>query len=176
MIQYRVLSEEELCPQLFHKFIRRQKVTKCWRRVKGKWVIRDDPFIDDWGEREYEYLVKCLRHTVASGGIVYGAFLDGDMKGFFSVEAEPFGKNKDYLDLSCIHVSEDLRGEGIGRELFLRAAKWAKEKGAKKLYISGHSAVETQAFYKAMGCVEAKEYNQKHVELEPYDCQLEYKI
>ena len=97
MIQYRVLSEEELCPQLFHKFIRRQKVTKCWRRVKGKWVIRDDPFIDDWGEREYEYLVKCLRHTVASGGIVYGAFLDGNMKGFFSVEAEPFGKNKDYL-------------------------------------------------------------------------------
>ena len=45
-----------------------------------------------------------------------------------------------------------------------------------KLYISGHSAVETQAFYKAMGCVEAKEYNQKHVELEPYDCQLEYQI
>ncbi|MCI8896985.1 MAG: hypothetical protein HFI61_04170, partial [Lachnospiraceae bacterium] len=35
-------------------------------------------------------------------------------------------------------------------------------------------AVETQAFYRAMGCVEAQEYNKEHVEKEPYDCQLEY--
>ena len=30
-----------------------------------------------------------------------------------------------------------------------------------------------KAFYKSMGCVEAEVYNQKHVEDEPYDCQLE---
>ena len=42
-----------------------------------------------------------------------------------------------------------------------------------KLYISAHSAVESQAFYKAMGCVEAEVYHQGHVEEEPYDCQLE---
>ncbi len=176
MIQYRELSEEELCPRLFHKFIRHQKVTMCWRKVKGKWVITEDPFIDDWGEREYEYLVKCLKHTVAVGGVVFGAFQDQVLKGFASVEAEPFGKRGNYRDLSCIHVSEEMRGGGIGRRLFLLAADWARGKGAEKLYISGHSAVETQAFYKAMGCVEAVEYNQKHVELEPYDCQLEYRV
>ena len=55
----------------------------------------------------------------------------------------------------------------------LLAKKWAKQKGAKKLYISAHSAVESQAFYKSMGCVEAEVYNQKHVEDEPYDCQLD---
>ena len=52
-------------------------------------------------------------------------------------------------------------------------SEWAKQKGAKKLYISAHSAVESQAFYKSMGCVEAEVYNKKHVEDEPYDCQLE---
>ena len=62
---------------------------------------------------------------------------------------------------------------GIGRTLFDAAKEWARKNGAEKLYISAHSAVESQAFYKAMGCVEAKEYNQKHVEEEPYDCQLE---
>ncbi|MDF2592353.1 MAG: GCN5-related N-acetyltransferase, partial [Clostridia bacterium] len=31
-----------------------------------------------------------------------------------------------------------------------------------------------QAFYKAMGCVEAKEYNDRLVAEEPFDCQLEY--
>ncbi len=41
------------------------------------------------------------------------------------------------------------------------------------LYISAHSAVETQAFYKKMGCTEAQQYRQEHVEQEPYDCQLE---
>ena len=56
---------------------------------------------------------------------------------------------------------------------FTNIKEWAKQKGAKKLYISAHSAVESQAFYKSMGCVEAEVYNKKHVEDEPYDCQLE---
>lgn len=78
------------------------------------------------------------------------------------------------MDLSSIHVSEDMRGQGIGRELFSAAKRFAAGKNAKKLYISAHSAVESQAFYKAMGCVEAAEYNAEHVAKEPYDCQLEY--
>ena len=44
----------------------------------------------------------------------------------------------------------------------------------KKLYISAHSAVESQAFYKKMGCVEAEEYDPAHTAAEPCDCQLEY--
>ena len=36
---------------------------------------------------------------------------------------------------------------------FANIKEWAKQKGAKKLYISAHSAVESQAFYKSMGCV-----------------------
>ena len=69
-----------------------------------------------------------------------------------------------------------MRGKGIGKELFVRAKAWAKEQGAKKLYISAHSAVESQAFYRAMGCVEAKEYNPEHVAKEPCDCQLECEV
>ena len=42
------------------------------------------------------------------------------------------------------------------------------------LYISAHSAVESQAFYKKMGCVEAEEYDPAHTAAEPCDCQLEY--
>ena len=146
----------------------------CHRRVNGAWVIREDPFIDDWTEEDYRILVDCLKNTVRTGGFVYGAFVDGVLKGFTSVEAELFGGDNRYLDLSCIHVSEDMRGRKIGQTLFRAAADWAAQKGAGKLYISAHSAVETQAFYRAMGCVEAQEYNKEHVEKEPYDCQLEY--
>lgn len=174
MIKYRELCENEICRELFQGFIRHQEVNKCWRKEEGKWVIKDVPFTDDWSESDYQFLVSCLKNTTATGGYVCAAFCDGILKGFTSVEPGVPGGGEGYFDLSSLHVSEDMRGRGIGKELFLAACRWAKKKGARKLYISGHSAVETQAFYKAMGCVEAEVYNQKHVEAEPYDCQLEY--
>lgn len=173
MITYRTLTENEICRDLFRYFIRRQVVTNCWRRDNGEWVIRPDPFIDDWTEEEYTALIVQLKETVRSGGFVYAAFCDGLLKGFVSVTSEPFGTSHQYLDLTNIHVSEDQRRCGIGRTLFTVAKAWAKEHAAKKLYISAHSAVESQAFYSSMGCVEAKEYKREHVEKEPFDCQLE---
>lgn len=176
MIEYRELSCQEINRELFRGFDRRQVVGDCWRRENGAWVIRSDPFIDNWSEEDYQFLVKCLRHTVESGGFVLGAFSDGVLKGFTSVEAKPLGSAGQYLDLSCIHVSADIRGNSIGRALFTAASDWARAHGAEKLYISAHSAVESQAFYEAMGCVDAEEYNAAHVEAEPYDRQLEFKL
>lgn len=176
MMEYRKLTEGEINRELFSHFIRHQTVVKCWRWDNGKWVIKDAPFIDDWSEADYKTLISCLKNTVATGGFVYAAFRDCTLKGFVSVEPELFGGEHKYLDLSSIHVSEDMRDKGIGTALFLASKDWAKAHGAKKLYISAHSAVESQAFYHKMGCVEAALYNQSHVDAEPYDCQLECKV
>lgn len=176
MVCYRKLEASEINHELFRSFLRRQVVTKCWRKENGEWVIKDAPFIDDWGSGEYEELIVCLKNTLSTGGFVWGAFIDGALKGFVSVEGTPIGSARQYMDLSSIHVSEDVRKKGIGRELFLAARRFAKERKAEKLYISAHSAVESQAFYRAMGCVEAEEYNWEHVEKEPYDCQLECEV
>ncbi|MEZ3438388.1 MAG: GNAT family N-acetyltransferase [Oscillospiraceae bacterium] len=176
MIEYRKLKSVEINRELFLGFIRRQVVTDCWRRIDGEWVIKSDPFVDDWSEEDFTFLVKCLRNTVTIGGVVYGAFDGSVLKGFASVEPQLFGGEQKYLDLTSMHVSQDMRGKGIGRELFTIACDWAREHGAKKLYISAHSAVESQAFYKAMGCVEAEVCNQEHVLAEPFDCQLERKL
>lgn len=173
MIQYRILHADEIDRTLFHDFIRRQNVTKCWRKENGAWAIKDAPFLDDWTEADYQVLISCLRNTASSGGVVFTAFCGGNLKGFASVEPGLFGGEQKYLDLSSIHVSEDMRGNGIGAALFLEAKRWAKENGARKLYISAHSAVESQAFYKKMGCVEAEVYHEGHVRQEPFDCQLE---
>lgn len=176
MIQYRELCANEINRELFKGFIRHQNVTKCWRKEDGKWVIKDASFVDDWTEAEYGILVDCLKNTVKTGGFVCAAFYNENLKGFVSVEQGLFGGEQRYLELSSIHVSEDMRNKGIGAELFLAAKKWAKENGARKLYISAHPAVESQAFYKKMGCVEAEVYNQKHVDEESCDCQLECKL
>lgn len=173
MIDYRAIKSEELNTDLFSSFIRHQVVTNVWRRENGEWVIKTEPFIDDWSKNDYEFLVTCLKNTIKTGGFLYGAFSDNRLKGFVSVESELFGGEHKYLDLTSIHVSEDMRGSGIGRQLFQKAKEWAREHGAKKLYISSHSAVESRAFYKKMGCVEAKLYNKDHIEKEPFDVQLE---
>ena len=173
VVQYQTLKAEAVVPALFQGFIRRQVVTKCWRKEQGQWVIRDAPFLDDWTEGDYAVLISCLRHTLQTGGVVFAAFQDGVLKGFASVEPELFGGEQRYLDLSSLHVSQDMRGKGIGSQLFGMARAWAREHGAAKLYISAHSAVESQRFYRKMGCVEAAVYHPGHVEAEPFDCQLE---
>lgn len=173
MMQYRSLSADEICRELFRSFRRRQAVTKCRRREGGIWVVKDAPFVDDWSEADYQTLVSCLKNTASTGGVVYAALSDRALKGFASVEPTLFGGSQRYLDLSSIHVSEELRGRGVGTVLFRLAMAWARGHGAGKLYISAHSAVESQAFYEKMGCVEAEAYHQPHVDAEPFDCQLE---
>lgn len=172
-VEYRRLYADEICRELFTGFIRLQKVVNCRRREQNTWVIREDPFIDDWTEEDYRELVHQLRRTANAGGLVCAGFCGGMLKGFVSVEAELFGPEREYVDLAHIYVSEDMRRRGMGRALFCMAKSWARDQGARKLYISAQSAVESQAFYEAMGCVEARVYSKGHVEKEPYDCQME---
>lgn len=173
-LHYRPPLLQELTGTPFSRFERRQDVNLCLRKEDGVWVVRSDPFCDDWNEADRKQMADHLRRTLTDGGFVLGAFRDGTLKGFVSVERAPIGSEGQYRDLSQLYVSAEWRGRGVGRTLFCRAADWARAQGGAKLYISAHSAVETQAFYRAMGCREAQEYDPAHVAAEPFDCQMEY--
>lgn len=174
-IQYRAIAQAELTPRLFAAFDRRQEVTDCYRRgADGVWCVRSDPFLDDWSAEDYAFLVQCLRRTLERGGAVFGAFADGALKGFCSVEAPPLGSRGQYRDLTSLHVSRELRGRGMGKKLFALAADAARRMGGEKLYISSHPAVETQAFYRGVGCRDAEEIDAARSAREPSDCPLEY--
>ena len=137
-LKYRALYADEICKELFNDFIRHQIVAKCWRMENDQWIIKDAPFIDNWTKEDVQILVCCLKNTVLSNGLVYAAFYEGKLKGFVSVESEIFGGEHRYCDLSSLHISEDMRNKGIGKTLFSQAKSWAKQKGARKLYISAH--------------------------------------
>ncbi len=113
-----LLRESQITRELFRHFNRRQEVSKCWRREQGLWVLKDDSFVEDWNEQQYEFLVQCLKNTVTTGGLVLGAFVQERLVGFASVESRRFGSKKQYLQLSCIHVSCESRGQGLGKKLF----------------------------------------------------------
>lgn len=176
IISYKKLKKTEISKTLFSNFNRYQEVKKCWRKENNEWILKDIAFTEQWGRAEYEYLIKCLKITIETGGSVFGAFINSELVGFASLEKQLFGSKKEYLQLSSIHTSYNNRGMGIGKKLFALVSEKAKEMGAQKLYISAHSSQETQAFYKAMGCVEAIEYNDSLVAKEPDDCQLEYSL
>lgn len=150
MLTYRTLCASEIDRPLFRAFVRHQVVDQCLHREDGAWVVRSDPFVDDWSEEDYQFLTACLQNTIQTGGAVYGAFQEGTLKGFASVESGLFGGENRYLDLTSLHVSEDMRRSGVGRTLFQMAAEWARTQGAAKLYISSHSAIETQRFYRSL--------------------------
>ncbi|MDO4565082.1 MAG: GNAT family N-acetyltransferase [Clostridia bacterium] len=171
-LNFKSLSEAEITDSLFCGFVRRQEVDKCFRRKDGLWIVESDPFTDDWDENDYRELIANLKRT-ALNGIVFGAFADNRLVGFCAVDGELFGRGGKYMDLSNIHVTCGMRRKGVGKRLFSLAAEWAKAHGAEKLYISAHSAIETQAFYASLGCAEASEYSALHTEKEPFDCQLE---
>ena len=170
---FRDIAPEELSPGLFRAFRRHQAVGYCWRKTGGAWRIMPDPFIDDWDEEDHEVILHSLRSILSSGGWVHGVFLPEGLKGFAAVENRLFGSRNQYMDLSFIYVSEEMRGQGIGRRLFSGAMRFARACNAEKLYVSAHSAVESIAFYRAMGSIEAEEYDLSHVMKEPYDLQLE---
>lgn len=175
-VQFRELTAEELTPRLFGAFRRRQQVERCWRKAEGRWELRDIPFLEDWDAGDHARLCGRLAWMLAQGGKAWGAFARGELKGFASVDGRRIGSQKQYAVLEELHVSEERRGQGLGRRLFTLAAGFARELGAEKLYISAMSAEESQAFYRAMGCVEAQEYDPFHVEKEPCDVQMEYPL
>lgn len=175
-VTYEILSKDKITRSLFRQFNRYQKVTRCWRKEQDIWALKNINFVEDWSEAQYEFLVKCLKNTVETGGFVFGCFHGNNLIGFASVENKRFGSRQQYVQLSCIHVSFESRGKGLGKGLFGCAVIAAQKLGAEKLYISAHSSEETQLFYHAMGCIEALEYNRELSEAEPCDCQLEYVI
>ena len=172
----RLVGKDELSPALFASFDRYQAVRRCWRKENEEWKLKDIAFIEQWNEADYRELITLLTHTLDTGGALIGAFRDSALIGFASVETRPLGARGNYRQLSELYVSAESRGCGIGRQLFAAAAEAAKGFGAEKLYISAHSAEETEAFYRAMGCREAEEYDAALTAAEPCDCQLEYPL
>ncbi len=171
--EYRHLTIADMKEGLLRDFIRRQEVTEVRRKLDGQWQTVPCPYVDDWTGQQRAAVIWILGEILARGGKVFGACVDGKLKGLIAVEHTPMGSRGQYREVCGFWVSADCRGRGIGRKLFDIAKLEARRLGAEKLYISSHPAVETQAFYAAMGCVEAQEYSEEHVAREPLDCQIE---
>ena len=170
-----MLNPDNLRADSLDGFIRHQEIRECWRCVNGEWQLLPIVFTEDWDLPRLREEAADLMRTIAAGIPVIGAF-DGDLFVGFAQLGEKLGSRMQYIELVGYHVSAPYRGQGIGRRLFEAACDAARSVGAEKLYISAHSSRESQAAYRALGCVPAVEVDAVRAEREPCDVQMEYEL
>ena len=165
----------DLHKNALNSFNRYQLTTHVKYLKDGTFHCKAERFEENWDQNKKEKIVEYLRKCLEAGGVVIGAFNENkEIIGFASLGHLLFGKNKEYIELSYLHVSNEYRNHGIGRKMFELCCEYAKQKSAKKLYISTHPSAKTQRFYEALGCVPAIEINERIYNHEPFDVQLEY--
>jgi ribosomal protein S18 acetylase RimI-like enzyme len=169
------LTSNLVSKNMLDDFIRTQAVTKHFFMRDGKKIVRDVEFIDDWTIEERHQIIEdfFIPHNDTNYYVLF-CMISDKIAGFMVLDCNPIGEEKEYLELKMLHVSNQYRGYGIGRELFLYAVDKARLLNASKLYLSAHSAYESQKFYESVGCIDATWLYQKAVEAEPYDIQMEY--
>lgn len=180
-IQIETIQFERLTKQNFNEFsldhfIRHQEVTHCWRNVEGEWKLLPIAFTENWDLSQCRRNAKNISDNLEQDIIGFSAFSDGTVVGYLTIGKSLFGSRKQYVQLVEFEVSKNFRGKKIGKELFKLGCDAAKSLNAEKLYISAHSSKESQAAYKALGCVHATEIDSKLAEEEPCDVQLEYNL
>lgn len=168
------LTRENLDGHSLDDFRRHQTVSQVWRRLDGQWQLVPLVFEETWDLETCREIAADVAEHMEADQSAFGCFHGSRLVGFVTVSHNAFGETARYLELVCFQVSEEYRGQGIGRTLFTMAVEEARALGAEKLYISAHSSRETQATYKALGCVHAREINADLVAEEPFDVQLEY--
>ncbi|VEB41574.1 Predicted acetyltransferase [Chromobacterium violaceum] len=168
----RRLSARDIDERWLADFQRRQEVTLVYRGAPGDRRVAAEPFIDDWSPDERRALCRELA-AMAGAGRVWAAMEGESLAGFAAISPEPLGPDGEYRQLKELQVDARWRCRGLGRELMRQCMAGGKAMGARRLYISSHSAVETVSFYERCGCVPARWLHGPQLALEPFDWQME---
>jgi ribosomal protein S18 acetylase RimI-like enzyme len=96
--------------------------------------------------------------------------------GVVVLDSRFIGKGKEQLQLTFLHISNQYRDRGFGKQLFLLAASEARRRGANSLYISATPSEHTINFYLRLGCKVVAEPDPALFALEPEDIHLEYDL
>jgi len=169
------IRNEDVMDDMLDTFDRRQVVSKRYCIKNSVKTLENIDFIDDWSLDERRQIVNdYIRNAYEKSLYATGVRINGKLAGFMVLDCHQIGPNDEYAELKQLHVSQKHRHMGIGKALFYDAVEKARDLKFSKLYISAHSAYETQVFYEDLGCICASWLYPKAVESEPYDIQMEY--
>jgi predicted N-acetyltransferase YhbS len=143
----------------------------------GTLVLKPEYYeVDGWPPGEAEKYTPLLIDCFARSGWFYGLFDDAKLIGAAILDGRFIGRKQDQLQLTFLHVSKAYRQQGLGKRLFTLAKAKARERGAKRLYISATPSENTIDFYRRLGCVVTQEVEAELFALEPKDIHLECEV
>lgn len=172
VVTFRELSRAEI-PQVWN-IDRSELVKNVYRFGNGTLTLHREPIeVAGWPSGEAEKYTPILLDCFDRGGWFHGAFDEARLIGVAVLESRFIGTPTDELQLKFLHVSCSYRGRGFGAKLFELAKATARERGAKRLYVSATPSEKTVNFYMRLGCKIAKEPDPELFELEPEDIHLE---
>ena len=172
MIAGRELLREEI--EQVWNIDRSEVIDNIYRFENGTLVLRPQHYdVPGWPPGEAEKYTPILFDCFDRGGWFYGTFDHAELIGAVVLESKFIGESKDQLQLKFLHVSSAYRNKGLGTRLFELAKAAARERGARRLYISATASENTVNFYTRLGCAVAEEPDPELFELEPEDIHLE---
>jgi len=188
-IVVRAMQVEDLHIHMMDEFDRHQEITYEMRK-NGRVKKLRGPRVEDWDARNQGFVRTFIYHVYIRqfyGGepTVFAAFRGGQVAGFAVwryIANDPRylkakkGGEQDCAILDSLFVSRESRRMGLGRQLFGLCAAAARAEGARMLYISAEPAVETQAFYRSVGCVPTKTDLGRVTRSPKRDIPLEYSL
>ncbi len=149
-------------------------------QIKFKYVYKDGGLqkvefnFDDpgWNDEQIKQNINMLAPKLEKGGVLLGAF-DGDrLVGISALGGEFIGDDLDELQLAFLYVSNGYRRQGIAGRLMDIICERARERGAKRLYISATESESAVGFYLSYGCKLAPKVNKALYALEPHDIHM----
>ena len=147
---------------------RSEMIENIYRVENGKLVLGPHHYnVPGWPAGEAEKYTPILLDCYDRGGWFHGAFDHTRMVGAVVLESKHIGKDHDQLQLKFLHVSNAYRKRGIGAELFELARATARDRGARRLYISATPSENTINFYLKLGCALAAERDPELFDLNP---------
>ncbi len=153
---------------------RGERIERVYRVVEGELVRANERHdVKGWPPGEAEKYGPILEACWERGGFFYALFDGGEIVGVVVLDNRWLGEARDQLQLEFLHVSRRARDKGLGRALFARAAGVARERGARRLYVSATPSEHTIDFYRAQGCRLAAKPDPELFALEPEDIHLE---
>ena len=185
-IVVRAMIVEDLHVHMMDGFDRHQEITHIIRK-NGRVKKLRKPRVEDWADefrkgfiRDFIYHVY-IQQYFGGQPTVFAAFRGGQVVGFAKWRVVKdlklkYGKEKNYTILDNLFISRDCRRMGLGRQLFELCAEAAKAEGTRVMYISTNPSVETQAFYRSVGCAKTKTDLGPVMRASKHDIPLEYTL
>jgi predicted N-acetyltransferase YhbS len=174
-MQLRLLTRDEV--ELIWT-IDRSEVHHHIYELRGGQLVRTPKYfeIPGWRPHAVEKETPVLLDRFDRGGTFLGVFDAETLIGTSVLESARVGRAGDQMQLAYLYVSRAYRGRGVGIQLFDAAVSFAREAGAKALYVSATPTENTVDFYLNRGCVLAPEPDPRLLAAEPDDIHLLYPL